>query len=383
LPEEQFIPIVIVVFFSGSWQKDKFLTLRRSPPIKTRDSSNPKSFLQFLLPFLFLGLMLLAFGWFFREDFPWHLLQGLSWTVPALGFGAYSLMHLLEGAKLQALLRQLGHSLPYWPAVYNALGGFVFTGITPMAAGGQAFQITHLSRMGIPRGTAMNLILGRIPQHVFTSFLTILLGSPLLIMTLSDYAPWEIALMGLGLIVSLFSALILFLVLRGARTFHRKTMGVLLALPLPWKGRILRAWYRQKRALTDLEDSFRQLWTHRLRYMLWDSLLSWLITLGQALSLYGAFALLGLEIELITTLYLYVLLGMVVFFVPTPGASGSIELSFASLMGGSDFFPTLMAVLGWRIGSYYLQLVLGGPLVFGAWKKQRREMVTRSRKKKL
>jgi uncharacterized membrane protein YbhN (UPF0104 family) len=104
---------------------------------------------------------------------------------------------------------------------------------------------------------------------------------------------------------------------------------------------------------------------------------------SQALSLYGAFALLGLEIELITTLYLYVLLGMVVFFVPTPGASGSIELSFASLMGGSDFFPTLMAVLGWRIGSYYLQLVLGGPLVFGAWKKQRREMVTRSRKKKL
>jgi uncharacterized membrane protein YbhN (UPF0104 family) len=62
-----------------------------------------------------------------------------------------------------------------------------------------------------------------------------------------------------------------------------------------------------------------------------------------------------------------VLLGMVVFFVPTPGASGSMELAYASLMGGQNFFPTLIAVLGWRVGTYYLQLLLAGILIFTGW----------------
>jgi uncharacterized protein (TIRG00374 family) len=335
--------------------------------INNTTSVTTKTLLRFFLALAFLGLMLLAFGWWFREDFPWASLLALPWSIPLMGFGAYLLMHLVEGLKLRALLGQLGHRLGFWPAVYNALGGFLFTGITPMAAGGQAFQIAHLARHCIPRGEAMNVILGRIPQHVFTSFLTIVLGAPLLLNSLETYLSWELGLMSLGLAVSLFSAIMLFLILRGAKSFHRWIFRLLFFLPLPIKKKILRAWYSQKPSLMELQTSFRRLWSHRLGFMLWDSIVSWLITMGQGLSLYGVFVLFGLEMDLLTVLYLYVLLGMVVFFVPTPGASGSMELAYASLMGGQNFFPTLIAVLGWRVGTYYLQLLLAGILIFTGW----------------
>jgi uncharacterized membrane protein YbhN (UPF0104 family) len=60
------------------------------------------------------------------------------------------------------------------------------------------------------------------------------------------------------------------------------------------------------------------------------------------------------------------LLNMVVFYIPTPGASGSTEGAYhiflSSLTGNSKV--ALTAVFGWRFSSYYMQIIFGGLLLF-------------------
>lgn len=60
------------------------------------------------------------------------------------------------------------------------------------------------------------------------------------------------------------------------------------------------------------------------------------------------------------------LLNMVVYYIPTPGASGSVEASyhilFTSFTGDSK--GVLLAIFGWRFATYYLQIILDAVFVF-------------------
>jgi uncharacterized membrane protein YbhN (UPF0104 family) len=59
------------------------------------------------------------------------------------------------------------------------------------------------------------------------------------------------------------------------------------------------------------------------------------------------------------------LLNMVVFYIPTPGASGSTEGAYhiflSSLTGNSK--AALTAVFGWRFSSFYMQIIFGSLLL--------------------
>ena len=60
------------------------------------------------------------------------------------------------------------------------------------------------------------------------------------------------------------------------------------------------------------------------------------------------------------------LLNMVVYYIPTPGASGSIEgayqILFSSITGNSK--GVLISIIGWRFATYYLQIIIGGIFSF-------------------
>jgi len=58
----------------------------------------------------------------------------------------------------------------------------------------------------------------------------------------------------------------------------------------------------------------------------------------------------------------YVILWQVVFYVPTPGASGGVEGAFALVYSGmtSALGPTIIAIFVWRFATFYLLLLFDG-----------------------
>jgi uncharacterized membrane protein YbhN (UPF0104 family) len=112
-----------------------------------------------------------------------------------------------------------------------------------------------------------------------------------------------------------------------------------------------------------LRDSFRYLWSRRTVAVVADLLLFFLVQVVWALGLYYPLkALSGNSLPFVDFLFAYIVCGLVSSYIPTPGAAGSAEASYALVLGGmvGSFGTALSAVLLWRLGSYYLHLLVGG-----------------------
>ena len=70
----------------------------------------------------------------------------------------------------------------------------------------------------------------------------------------------------------------------------------------------------------------------------------------------------GVKLSFLAVVITYVILWQVVFYVPTPGASGSVEGAFALVYAGmtSALGSTVVAIFVWRFATYYLLLLFDG-----------------------
>ena len=70
----------------------------------------------------------------------------------------------------------------------------------------------------------------------------------------------------------------------------------------------------------------------------------------------------GVKLSFVAVVITYVILWQVVFYVPTPGASGSVEGAFAAVYGGmtGNIGSTVVAIFVWRFASFYLLLLFDG-----------------------
>lgn len=112
-----------------------------------------------------------------------------------------------------------------------------------------------------------------------------------------------------------------------------------------------------------LRASVRSLWSEKTWVMVLDTLLGISVTLLHAYSLH--FALEGvveMKLSYLAVLITYVVLWQVVFYVPTPGASGSVEGSFALVFAGmtNALGPSMVAIFVWRLATFYLLLLFDG-----------------------
>ena len=120
-------------------------------------------------------------------------------------------------------------------------------------------------------------------------------------------------------------------------------------------------------------------WSHRLREnvrMLWSEK-TWAMVLdilmGACNILLHAYSLLfvlegvtGTTLPFLEVIITYVILWQVVFYIPTPGASGGVEGAFSLVYSGltGAVGSTVIAVFVWRLATYYLLLLFDG-FVFG------------------
>ncbi len=286
----------------------------------------------------------------------------IYFIIPLLLFIA---SHVVDSLRLMLVLAQFQIRIRFVQAFYNSAVGTFFTNITPMTAGGQPFQIYHLSAVGVPPETSTNVILSRFVEQAMTSLLISLLFLTQ-ISWIASSLRMGARLMYVALGISLcMTVLLLILLIRPhfigglAIALERTVLGRLI-------GRVsgkhnwapsLHRWSQR------LRENVRMLWSEKTWAMILD------ILLGVGNIFLHAYSLLfvlegvtGASVPFLEVIITYVILWQVVFYIPTPGASGGVEGAFALVYSGltGALGPTVIAVFVWRLATYYLLLLFDG-----------------------
>jgi glycosyltransferase 2 family protein len=283
-------------------------------------------------------------------------------AVPLLLFIA---SHVVDTLRLMLVVSVFKIRLTFVQAFYNSAVGTFFTNITPMTAGGQPFQIYHLSMVGVPPETSTNVIMSRFVEQAMTSLLISLFFLTQITWVASTLGMgFRLIYVALGVSLSVTMLLLMLLIWphfigRVAMALERTRLGRLV-------GRVsgkhnwapsLHRWSHR------LRENVRLLWAKKTWVMVLDILMGLGNILLHAWSLMFVLeGVVGVKLSFVAVVITYVVLWQVVFYVPTPGASGSVEGAFAAVYGGmtGSLGPTVIAIFVWRFATYYLLLLFDG-----------------------
>lgn len=283
---------------------------------------------------------------------PWFVIAALGLLITY--FAA-------DGLRLHYTLRALGHCLPFRHIFRLVFINIFFSNVTPMATGGGVAQIWYLRRHGVRLGTAT----------AATTIRTVLAIAFIFTVTPACLL-WLDALQGMAILDRIAGLLALFIVLYLGffAVLLLRTRWLILMLSRLLKGfrrfhmisarRHSRWQFHMMREMTRFSRSFMIYLKGPRRFVL----LSILFTLVFLISLFSFPALimvaLGYQVDYVTTLGLLFVTTFVMYFAPTPGASGISEGVFGT------FFRSLLApghlvlvTLTWRFLTIYLGMVIG------------------------
>jgi glycosyltransferase 2 family protein len=309
---------------------------------------NLDKLLRRLLPIICLGVLgNLAFAWFASD----HKIVGFSgfsiwWLLVAM------LLALLPWAwhtlRLAIWGRFFGVEIPWKNlfriAVATDVGGVVM----PAAVGGAPLKMTMLVQQGYRPGQAATLTLwGSVEDVLFYTMaipvslaLTKNWDNPLWVSVGQFFKKnnWAAAAVLLGILV----LLLIFkkLVLRS---------GLMVA----WRARF-------HKLLSECRAAFGLIMSRGRKPFIWSLLANsaqWLTRFGILLAVVQ---MLGLEADMAKLLLLQWMVFVAMLVTPVPGATGGAEAAFLLIFSGSlPVGMTGMAMLGWRVLTYYFILVVG------------------------
>jgi glycosyltransferase 2 family protein len=331
----------------------------------TDQTGKRKSILGAVLFALFMGLSVnVLISLFLDQQALFEALGSVRWHVLVAPFLCYAAIYCVDYLRLRVVLAQFGLKIGLLAGLANGILTVFFSNLTPMAGGGQPYQVFHLMRAGIDSRKAMNVVLSRYVEYMLSSVLIVLLSLPRLAEIARGLGA-GLMLLYSGLSVTAGFAILFLLALvrpdwlgRAAFWMQGRALGRLvgrLAHHPQWGRRVL-VWTRLFRR----EVVF--LWTRRLPSMLLDSLLGLVNLVLQALSLQTVLGFFTPAPVLFADVFFtFVMVNMVVYYVPTPGASGSIEGAYSLVFSGfvGSLEKGLSVILIWRLATYYLHLLLG------------------------
>jgi len=280
-----------------------------------------------------------------------------------ISFSIFASGYLIDALRMKIIISNFNIKTNFLELAYNNVMGFFFTAVTPLAAGGQPYQIWHLNeKIGVDYEHGMNIMVSRFLETMFTNFFVAVLFYNNIINSLNK-GNISSKLIQLGLITSLIVTLFILLL------FIRSKI-IIKIVKVFEKIRIIRKKnlsLKLENWIVELKKSIRFLWNEKFYIMLLDIFLGVILLMVQAYSLYYFVDVFTPNIDIVYWKIFggMALLNMVVFYIPTPGASGSTEGAYhiflSSLTGDSK--AALTAVFGWRFSSYYMQIIFGGLLL--------------------
>lgn len=292
---------------------------------------------------------------------------GKNWFYLPIALFCTSLMIFLKGFKHSFLCRRLTGKWHLKTCLETATVGLYYNYITPLAVGGQPFEIYYLSKHGVHGGTAASL-------PIITFFLqqlgmvTFGLVS-LVLLPLNPYGmvPTTITVMSaIGLVCCLIVPGMTILFSASPR-IGSKLVGFVMGLGAKLKV------VKNPKATTfrTLRNVIQN--SHCIKKVAstpWLFIIEFILSLGEALALasisYFTIRFFGWDdplhggfVEWVLVLQVCFILYSAISFIPTPGNSGGAELSFSVVfasVGTGLVFPAMMT---WRILSFYAFIIIG------------------------
>lgn len=256
--------------------------------------------------------------------------------------------------KLRLLAAAQGVRVSTWHAFLAHVAQVFGSAMTPSGTGGGPLLLLALERVGVPAGTGLGIAVQLFVLDLATlgiliplGLVYILLFSPL---QLSVTLSW---LAGLGAVVALMGSVFL---VRFPGTLTR-----LLYALARWRT-LARFQRRIKRLASGYYTSAKAF--RDMRFSVWLALhaanmLAWLTNFAlfwTLLTIYGA------DVPLLDVLSMLSIIALFSFFVPTPGASGVLELLLGLAVAGGTRSAIAAPVVWWRAWTFYIAYLLG-PLV--------------------
>ncbi|MBB5320140.1 lysylphosphatidylglycerol synthase transmembrane domain-containing protein [Marinobacter oulmenensis] len=268
---------------------------------------------------------------------------------------------IADGLRLYYTLRALGHRMSLRKVFRLVFINLFFSNITPMATGGGFAQIWYLTREGVPiaRATAATTI-RTVLAVIFIFSLT-----PVFLFTLPalDGQAWS---SGVATALSVFVTL--YLGFFGVLLFRTRWMIVPLSalvagirkFHLIGHRRHDRWQFKLRREMLRFAQSFGDYLRGERRFVV----LSVLFTMVFLLSLFSFPALLihalGYDVNYLVALGLLVVTTFIMYFSPTPGASGISEGVFGSffrdILSGNHL---VLVTVAWRFLTIYIGMIIG------------------------
>lgn len=266
-----------------------------------------------------------------------------------------------DGLRLYFTLRALGYRVPAAPMTRLIFINMFFSNVTPMATGGGFAQVWYLAKQGVPVGrataaTTIRTVLAVIFIFTFT---------PVLLLTLPALSDSTLSKGIGGSLAVLVTAYLAFfaMVLFKTHWLIAPINGVLRLLSTvnlmsAHKCRVLGFW--SKREMLRFADSFRDYCKGKPLYV-WGSVFFTVVFLLSLFS-FPAILLWGLDytVPYWQSVGLLVVTTFVMYFAPTPGASGVSEGVFGSFF--AQFVQSnhlLLIIFSWRFITIYLGMLIG------------------------
>ena len=299
-----------------------------------------------------------------------------NWFYLPCAFTALFLAFFCKGLKLSFCAKHLTGKWHFKVCMETAIVGHYYNYVTPLAVGGQPFEIFYLSKHGVHGGVASSL---PIATYFSTQFAVTLLGIVAIVFLRFDVLNLDpeffpkaalnmttgVAIIGLvlGFLMPIMVVLFCILPRLAASIFYA---GVWIGHKIRLVKDPKRTMYRSLRTIINNSRCLKKITRNPLVFIA-----SLIMGFGEQLALlsiaYFTLRFFGFDMptdgftEWMQMIQVCAILQAAVSFIPTPGNSGAQELSFyflfeTGLHRGGFTFP---AMLTWRLISYYMVLLIG------------------------
>ncbi len=308
-----------------------------------------------------------------------------GWPFLICAILCLTLTYLCKGSKLSIMCKSLTGKAHFRTCVETGIIGVYYNNVTPLAVGGQPFEIYHLSKHGVHGGVAASL---PIATFFLNQFAFVILGIVSLVLfnanTLNTPAHITgvfptvfnaLAIIGLVCCIAMPSVVVLFSVLPkvGAKIVH-------FIIKIGSKLRIVKnpkeTTAKTIKTVVHNSHCLKKIATNPLVFFS-TFFLSFVENLASTSIAYFCLKAFGYNnpevspiIEWLQVVTICFILYSSITFIPTPGNSGAADLSFfllfsAGIQAAGLAFPSMLT---WRLLSFYSTLIIG--FIFATIKKK-------------
>ena len=293
-------------------------------------------------------------------------------SVPDLSFRILPLIHgalcmvgawIFDALRIFITVRAWGKIILFRNALSTVLTAYFMSSITPFMLGGGPAQMYVLSRSGLTWGEAGSLVV--VCGILYQVSLLFLIGVFIFIFHI------QVALQGILLKLlysfAIFYSIIMFLLfyfLYHPQVLYRFTNWIINFVKkyfrkVKFSEVAVRAWVEE--FFDDFRRGFSILFLKKPQYLVWNVLFYNLRYLAIFMVAFWVLWSLGVFVHPLKVIGLQVPLNYIFSLMPTPGSSGGVEVSIASV-----FVPYISTqkigifVILWRTITFYFPLIIGG-----------------------